>query len=77
MEHYNDIQPVASFKAPPEPPFQLSDGNHIVDFRYIAEVNALTIVLAGGDIILVNLEDHLLAGQEKVQNGFMAMQGCI
>lgn len=60
-------QPVASFKAPPEPPFELPDGRHIVDFKYLAEINALAAILAGGDIVVVNLEDHLLPGQDKVR----------
>ena len=60
------LQPVASFQAPPEPPFELPNGRHIVDFRYIGESNALAIVLAGGDIIIVNLEEELLPDQEKV-----------
>lgn len=61
------LQPVASFKAPPEPPFELPDGKHIVDFRYLAETNALAVILAGGDIVVINLEDHLLPGQDKVR----------
>lgn len=58
---------MASLQAPPEPPFELPNGRHIVDFRYIGEANALAIVLAGGDIIIVNLEEDLLPDQEKVR----------
>lgn len=61
------MQPVASFKAPPEPPFEVPDGKHVVDFKYLAEANALAVVLAGGDIVVINLEDHLLPGQDKVE----------
>lgn len=61
------MQPVASFRAPPEPPFELPDRKHVVNFKYLAEVNALAVVLAGGDIVVVNLEDHLLPGQDKVR----------
>lgn len=63
---HRQMKPVASFKAPPEPDFELPDGKHIVDFKYLAESNALAVILAGGDIVLVNLEDHLLPGQDKV-----------
>lgn len=59
-------KPVASFQAPPEPPIKLPNDRHLVDFRYIAESNVLVIVLAGGDIVIVNLDEDLLPDQEKV-----------
>lgn len=60
-------QAIASFQAPPEPPFELPDGKHIVDLRYLAESVSLVIVLAGGDIVVISLEEELLPDQEKVR----------
>lgn len=47
-----------------------------MDFRYLAETNALVVVLAGGDIVVVNLEDYLLSGQEKVKIRMPALLKC-
>lgn len=68
------MQPIASFKAPPEPPFELPDGKHIIDLKYLAETNALAVILAGGDIVLVNLEECLLPGQDKVSRRYLRGQ---
>lgn len=66
---------MASFQAPPEPPFELPNGRHIVDFRYIGESNALSVVLAGGDIVIISLDEDLLPDQEKVAMASLLLRG--
>ena len=58
---------MASFQAPPEPPFELVNARHTVSFRYLAESNTLALVLAGGDIVVISLEDELLPSQDRVR----------
>ena len=38
-----------------------------MSFRYLAEANALVVILAGGDIVVISLEEELSPDQEKVR----------